>query len=99
MVRYLCSPEIQKKRALDLGRLPTLPALYGDAAVLAKNAFFKVMLGVFNNAVARPSTVTGTDYDQVSTAIYQNVSKVLTGGEMGKDAVSQIERTCKRIVR
>jgi trehalose/maltose transport system substrate-binding protein len=99
MVRYLCSPEIQKKRAIDLSLLPTLPALYSDAEVLAKNAFFKNMLDVFNNAVARPSTVTGTDYNQVSTAMFQNVNKVLTGGESGKDAVSQIERTCKRILR
>ena len=37
LVRYLCSPEIQKKRAIDLGQLPTLPALYNDADVLAKN--------------------------------------------------------------
>lgn len=99
VVRYLCSPEIQKKRAIDLSLLPTLPALYSDADVLAKNAFFKNMLDVFNNAVARPSTVTGTDYNQVSTAMFQNVNKVLTGGESGKDAVSQIERTCKRILR
>jgi trehalose/maltose transport system substrate-binding protein len=99
MVRYLCSPEIQKKRAIDLSLLPTLPALYSDQEVLAKNAFFKNMLDVFNNAVARPSTVTGTDYNQVSTAFFQNVNKVLAGGESGKDAVSQIERACKRVMR
>jgi trehalose/maltose transport system substrate-binding protein len=99
LVRFLCSPEMQKKRAIDLSQLPTLPALYSDPDVLAKVPWFKNMLDVFNNAVARPSTVTGADYNQVSTAIYQNVNKVLTGGESGKDAVSQIERTCKRIVR
>jgi trehalose/maltose transport system substrate-binding protein len=99
VVRYLCSPEVQKKRAIDLSLLPTLPALYSDAEVLAKNPFFKNMLDVFNNAVARPATVTGTDYNQVSTAMFQNVNKVLAGGESGKDAVSQIERTCKRILR
>jgi len=98
LVRYLCSPEIQKKRAIDLSQLPTLPALYSDPDVLAKNPWFKNMLDVFKNAVARPSTVTGADYNQVSTAIYQNVNKVLTGGS-GKDAVVQIERVCKRIVR
>jgi trehalose/maltose transport system substrate-binding protein len=99
LVRYLCSPEIQKKRAIDLSQLPTLPALYSDPDVLAKNAWFKNMLDVLSNAVARPSTVTGADYNQISTAIYQNVNKVLTGGESGKDAVSQIERVAKRIVR
>jgi trehalose/maltose transport system substrate-binding protein len=99
LVRYLTSSEIQKKRAIDLGQLPTLPALYSDPEVLAKNAYFKNMLDVFKNAVARPSTVTGADYNQVSTAFFQNVNKVLTGGEAGKDAVVQVERVAKRIVR
>ncbi|MBV9999747.1 MAG: ABC transporter substrate-binding protein [Verrucomicrobia bacterium] len=99
MVRFLCSPEIQKKRAIDLSQLPTIPALYNDPDVLAKNGWFKNMQEVFNNAVARPSTATGADYNQVSTALYQNTNKVLAGGESGQNAVVQIERTCKRIVR
>ncbi len=49
------------------------------------------MLYVFNNAVARPSTVTGADYNQLSTAFFQNVNKVLTGAESGKDAVDQLK--------
>jgi hypothetical protein len=48
--------------------------------------------------VARPSTVTGTDYNQLSTAFYQNVEKVLTGTESGKDAVVEVEHVAKRIV-
>jgi trehalose/maltose transport system substrate-binding protein len=56
------------------------------------------MLDVFNNAVARPSTVTGADYDQLSTAFFQNVNKVLTGAESGKDAVVQVEQVSKSIV-
>jgi trehalose/maltose transport system substrate-binding protein len=58
----------------------------------------KAMLDVFHNAVARPSTVTGADYNQLSTAFSQNVNKVLTGTESGKDAVDQIERVAKSIV-
>ena len=99
LVKYLDSAEAQKKRAIDLSLLPTLPALYTDPEVLAKNAWFKNMLEVFKNAVARPSTVTGADYNQISTAFFQNVNKVLTGGESGKDAVQQVERVGKRIVR
>ena len=56
------------------------------------------MLDVFNNAVARPSTVTGADYNQLSTALFQNVNEVLTGGESGKDAVVQVEKVANRIV-
>jgi trehalose/maltose transport system substrate-binding protein len=98
LVRYLSSAEIQKKRAMAFSILPTLPGLYSDPDVLAKNPFFKIMQDVFNNAVARPSTVTGADYNQVSTALFQNVNKVLTGAESGKDAVVQVEQVAKRIV-
>ena len=58
LIRYLSSTEIQKKRAINFSILPTRPALYSDPDVLARNPFFKIMLDVFNNAVARPSTVT-----------------------------------------
>jgi trehalose/maltose transport system substrate-binding protein len=98
LVRYLSSAEVQKKRAMAFSVLPTLPSLYSDPDVLTKNPFFKIMLDVFNNAVARPSTVTGADYNQVSTALFQNVNKVLTGAESGKDAVVQIEQVARRIV-
>jgi trehalose/maltose transport system substrate-binding protein len=98
LVRYLSSAEVQKKRALAFSVLPTRPALYTDPEVLAKNPFFKIMLDVFNNAIARPSTVTGADYNQLSTALFQNVNKVLTGAESGKDAVVQVEQVAKRIM-
>ena len=99
LVKYLTSSDIQKKHAVDISLLPTLPALYSDADVLAKNPFFKNMLPVLQNAVARPSTVTGVDYNQLSTAFFQNVNKVLTGGTTAQDAVSQVEKVAKRIVR
>jgi trehalose/maltose transport system substrate-binding protein len=99
LVKFLDSSDSQKKRAIDLSLLPTLPALYADPEVLAKNAWFKNMLDVFKNAVARPSTVTGADYNQISTAFFQNVNKVLSGGESGKDAVQQVEKVGKRLVR
>src|SRR6202045_1362365 len=99
LVRYLTSAEAQKKRAIDLSQLPTLPALYTDADVLAKAPFFKNILPVLENAVARPSTVTGVDYNQISTAFFQNVNKVLSGGQTAKDAVAAVEKVAKRIVR
>jgi trehalose/maltose transport system substrate-binding protein len=99
LVRYLASEEQQKKRAIGLSYLPTLPALYSDPDILAKNPYYKNMLDVLKNVVARPSTVTGADYNQLSTAFFQNVNKVLTGGETPKNAVLQVEKVAKRIVR
>src|SRR6202162_3069133 len=98
LVKYLDSSDSQKKRAIELSLLPTLPALYADPEVLAKNAWFKNMVEVFKNAVARPSTVTGADYNQISTAFFQNVNKVLSGGEPAKEAVQQVEKVGKRLV-
>jgi trehalose/maltose transport system substrate-binding protein len=99
LVHYLTTPEIQKKHAVDISLLPTMPALYSDPDVLAKNPFYKNLLPVLQNAVARPSTVTGADYNQLSTAFFQNVNKVLTGGTTAKDAVVAVEKVAKRIVR
>jgi len=98
LVHYLASAEIQKRRAVEVSLLPTLPVLYSDANVLAKNPFFKNLLPVLQNAVARPSTVTGADYNQLSTSFFQNVNKVLTGGATAKDAVAAVEKVAKRIV-
>jgi trehalose/maltose transport system substrate-binding protein len=98
LVHYLTTAELQKKHAVDISLLPTLPALYSDPDVLAKNPFFKNLLPVLENAVARPSTVTGADYNQLSTSFFQNVNKVLTGGATAKDAVAAVEKVAKRIV-
>jgi trehalose/maltose transport system substrate-binding protein len=99
LVKFLASTESQKKRAIELTQLPTLPALYSDPQVLEKNPYWKNMLDVLANAVARPSTVTGADYNQLSTAFFQSVNKVLTGGESPDSAVKSVERVAKRIVR
>jgi trehalose/maltose transport system substrate-binding protein len=99
LVRYLCSEEAQKKRAVDLSQLPTRPAVYTDPDVLAKNKWFANAVNVLNNAIARPSTVTGADYNQVSTAFFQAVNKVLSGGQSAQAAVADVERAAKRVLR
>jgi trehalose/maltose transport system substrate-binding protein len=99
LVRYLTSPAAQKKRAIELSQLPTRPDLYKDPDVLAKNKWFANALDVLNNAIARPSTVTGADYNQVSTAFFQNVNEVLSGQKPAQNAVGEVERVAKRIVR
>jgi trehalose/maltose transport system substrate-binding protein len=99
LVKYLSSAEIQKRRAIELSMLPTRPALYTDSEILAKNGWFKNMTEVLQNAVARPSTVTGADYNQISTAFFQNVNQVLSGTESAQDAVKNIEKVGKRLMR
>jgi len=99
LVKYLDSSDTQKQRAVELSLLPTLPALYADPDVLAKAPWFKNMLDVLQNAIARPSTVTGADYNQISTAFFQSVNKVLSGGQSAQDAVKDVEKVGKRLIR
>ncbi|MEZ4712151.1 MAG: ABC transporter substrate-binding protein [Caldilineaceae bacterium] len=84
--------EGQKFLATIESRLPTIGALYEDADVLEKNPFFAQLFDVFNGgAVARPSTVTGDKYNEVSTIYFTEVNKVLTGAQTGQQAVEAIE--------
>jgi trehalose/maltose transport system substrate-binding protein len=99
LVRYLVSPEAQKKRAIDLSQLPTRPEVYTDPDVLAKNPWFKNAVEILNNAIARPSTVTGANYNQVSTAFFQGVNQVLSGTQSAQQAVGDVERVAKRVLR
>ena len=99
LVKYLTSYEVQKDNAVRLSRLPTRPALYNDKDVLAKNAWFKDLLPVFQNAVSRPSDVAGAKYNQVSEAIWTEVHNALTGKKTGEQAAKDLEARLKRILR
>jgi trehalose/maltose transport system substrate-binding protein len=99
LVRYLTSQEAQKKRAIELSQLPTRPEVYKDSEVLAKNPWFANAVEILSNAIARPSTVTGADYNQVSTVFFQSVNKVLAGSETAQEAVTDVERVAKRVGR
>ena len=84
--------EAQKFRATEGSSLPTIGDLYSDEDVLAANPFFAQLYDVFaGGAVARPSTVTGEDYNEVSTIYFTEVNRVLTGEQTGQQAVENIE--------
>jgi len=56
------------------------------------NPFFGQLLDVFaGGAVARPSTVTSDQYNEVSTIYFTEVNKVLNGEQSGQEAVESIE--------
>ena len=84
-------PEAQKIRATVGSSLPTIQSLYEDADVLAARPFFGALYDVFTSAVARPSTVTGDQYNEVSTIYFTEVHRVLTGEQTGEEAVQSIE--------
>ena len=98
LIRYLTSAEIQKRHAIELGALPTLSALYQDSDLQQKIPWFKSAPDILANTVARPSTVAGGSYNQLSQSMFENVNKVLNGQESAEDGIQQIERIGKRVV-
>ena len=99
LVRYLTSYELQRERSLELSLLPTRPAVYRDPEVLRVRPWFRDVLKVLENAVARPSTVAGARYNRVSQAFYSAVHRALTGEATPRDALRDAERRLKRILR
>ena len=98
LVRCLCSAEAQKKKAIELGQLPTRPALFSDPDLLEKHKWFGNALEALNNMVARPSTVTGTNYNQISGVVFENVNRLLSGGQSARDTAAQIEIIAKKVL-
>ncbi|MCB2155353.1 ABC transporter substrate-binding protein [bacterium] len=90
-VRWMTGPEAQKRRAMEAGMLATRVALYDDPEIQAEIPYFKDMKSVFQNATPRPSTVTGPDYNEVSTIYFQNVSRILSGQVTPEEGVQEIQ--------
>ncbi|MDO4904348.1 MAG: ABC transporter substrate-binding protein [Lautropia sp.] len=99
LVMYLTSEQTQKKRAIEGSYNPTYPSLYEDKDVLAANPFFADLLSVLQNAVPRPSTVTGMKYNEVSQSFWNAAHEVLSGKTDGANAVKKLEARLKRVQR
>jgi trehalose/maltose transport system substrate-binding protein len=90
-VRYVAGREGQQARALANSMLPTIAGLYSDAEVLGAQPFMGSLFDVFTQAVARPSTVTGELYNEVSAAYFNSVHSILTGEASSADALLDLE--------
>ncbi|MBC01177.1 MAG: ABC transporter substrate-binding protein [Rhodobacteraceae bacterium] len=99
LVMYLTSEAEQKRRAIEGTYNPTIASLYEDADVLAAAPFFGDLYETFTNAVARPSRVTGTNYNRVSNAFWNASHDVLSGKTDAATAMADLERELKRIKR
>jgi trehalose/maltose transport system substrate-binding protein len=91
LAAFLASEDEQKTRAIEGSYNPTIGSLYSDEDVLAAAPFFGSLFDVFTNAVARPSTVSGTLYPEVSELYYAAVHSVLTGETDAETAMADLE--------
>jgi trehalose/maltose transport system substrate-binding protein len=99
LVMFLTSKEMQKKRAMLVGSLPTYPALYADAEVLKAAPYFALLLDAFNNASPRPSTVTAEKYNALSSAFWNAAHATLSGRATGTDSVKALEKDLNKVRR
>lgn len=99
LVKFLTSYEEQKRRAIKGSYNPTIADLYKDEEVLAANPFFGDLYETFTSAAPRPSTVTGTKYNQVSSEFWQAVHASLSGSQTVDQAINGLERNLKRVKR
>ncbi len=88
---FMASPEEQKIRAIKGSFTPTIMALYEDPEVLKSTPFFGTLYDVLINAVARPSTITAPNYNEVSTLFFRAVHSVLTGAKDATTALEELE--------
>lgn len=90
-VRYLASEEEQKRRAIAASFAPTIKALYEDPEVLEANPFFADLGPVLADAVARPSSLTGRHYAQISTRFWEAAHATLNGYGSARDNLARLE--------
>ena len=88
---FLASFPAQQIRAVDGSFAGTLIELYDDPDVLAANPFFDGLQDIFASAVGRPTTVTGSDYTEVSRSFWTAVHDVLTGRRDAETALALLE--------
>ncbi len=91
LVKFLSSPDEQKRRAIEQTNLPTLVATYDDADVAAKAPIIPLWKDVFLNAVPRPSGPTGLKYNEVSSLFWSAVHDTLSGNGTGAENLELLE--------
>lgn len=99
LVRYLTSRQEQRRRALEAGYNPTFTDLYEDDAIRAANPVIPTLRAVLNDAVARPSDVTGRRYNQVSNGFWSAVHATLGGRGDAERNLRQLESRLQRLAR
>lgn len=91
LVTYLTSAQVEKTRAIQGSYNPTIPALYKDNDVVKANPFMAALYTTFTTAVSRPSTVTSSKYNQVSSQFWNASHDVLSGDTKAAAALGDLQ--------
>ena len=99
LVKYLCSAELQKQRAIHYSQNPTIEALYKDQQVLDAVPFYGELFDVFTHTVARPSRIAGPRYAQVSSAFEATTHDVIASGGPSAPKLATLQKNLERLSR
>lgn len=89
LIAYLASPEVQKAKAVEEGRPPTLTALYEDPEVLRANPHFARLRQALDRSRPRPSLPL---YPRVSGILQVYLSRALVRAMEPKAALDAASR-------
>ena len=93
LVLYLTGRQVQLRRALSGGYLPTIPDLYRSPELQGAIPFLETLQNAgVSRWVARPSTVAGSKYREVSLAYAAAVHSVLSDKVDANSALATLEK-------
>ena len=99
LVKFLSSAESQKSRALGTARLPTIPALYDDPDIQAKQPLVAKWRTVFESATPRPSAPTKGKYNEVSQQFWTAVNQTMARQGTAAENIAKLEKNLRRLKR
>jgi trehalose/maltose transport system substrate-binding protein len=98
LVMFLCRRDLQLRRALAKFDPPAIRDLYADPELMKAVSYFPhVRQENLYGVVARPATLAGTKYPEVSEAYFTAVHAVLTGRKSAEMAVGELQQQLARI--
>jgi len=97
-IRFLISRDAQLRYWNDISLLPARKDFFADRQYLKTRPDLQRLEEVFKNgAVARPSTIAGEKYAEVSQAYFSAVHSVLTGEVSAEKAMADLETELVKI--
>jgi trehalose/maltose transport system substrate-binding protein len=99
LVLYMTGPQVQKERAIKASYNPTIRTLYKDGEILKANPFMGSLEATFTSAVARPTSATGSKYNQVSSEFYNAVHEILSKNAKPAEALAKLGAKLNQISR
>lgn len=94
--RYFASAENIKPYAIETSTPPAILSLYSDADIQAALPFASE--DIVTITTQRPSTVTGNNYNAVSTLYFNAVHSVLTGEQDAEEALQLLELDLEQLL-